>query len=63
VRLAAILGPSLFLWGAAVGHLLDMIRSHNFAPENAGVIFWSDVLRPVFGFALLAATRRDLARS
>ena len=25
-RLAAILGPALFLWGAAVGHALDMIR-------------------------------------
>lgn len=59
VRLAAILGPALFLWGAAVGHVLDMIRSHNFAPGNAGVIFWTDILLPVFGFALLAATRPD----
>ena len=58
VRLAAILGPSLFLWGAAVGHVLDMIRSQNFAPGNAGVIFWTDILLPIFGFALLAAPRR-----
>ncbi|HET9069780.1 MAG TPA: DUF6790 family protein [Amaricoccus sp.] len=57
-RLAAILGPALFLWGAAIGHVLDMIRSHNFAPGNAGVIFWTDILLPVVGFALLAATRR-----
>jgi hypothetical protein len=57
-RLAAILGPALFLWGAAVGHILDMVRSHNFAPGNAGVIFWTDILLPVFGFALLAAARR-----
>ena len=35
-----------------------MIRSHNFAPGNAGVIFWTDILLPVFGLALLAATRR-----
>ena len=27
VRLAAILGPALFFWGAAVGHVLDMVRS------------------------------------
>jgi len=59
VRLAAVLGPALFLWGAAVGHLLDMVRTHNFAPGNAGVIFWTDILLPVFGFALLAATRPD----
>jgi hypothetical protein len=57
-RLAAILGPALFLWGAAVGHALDMIRSHNFAPGNAGVIFWTDILLPFFGFALLAMARR-----
>jgi hypothetical protein len=56
-RLAAVLGPALFLWGAAIGHALDMIRSHNFAPGNAGVIFWTDILLPVMGFALLAATR------
>jgi hypothetical protein len=58
-RLAAILGPAFFLWGAAIGHVLDMVRSGNFAPGNAGVIFWSDILLPVVGFALLAATRRD----
>jgi hypothetical protein len=35
VRVAAILGPALFLWGAAVGYLLDMFRSHNFAHRDA----------------------------
>lgn len=59
VRLAAILGPALFLWGAAVGHVLAMVRSDDFAPGNAGVIFWTDILLPVFGFALLALARRQ----
>ena len=62
VRLAAILGPALFLWGAAVGHAIDMVRSNNFAPGNAGVIFWTDVLLPVFGLALVAV-RRQAAES
>jgi hypothetical protein len=57
-RLAAVLGPAIFLWGAAIGHAVDMARAHNFAPGNAGVIFWTDILLPVIGFALLAATRR-----
>lgn len=57
-RLAAMVGPALFLWGAAVGHVLDMIRSQNFAPGNAGVIFWTDILLPIFGLALLFAQRR-----
>ncbi|MBP7241285.1 DUF6790 family protein [Amaricoccus sp.] len=57
VRLAAVVGPGLFLWGAALGHVLDMIRSHNFAPGNAGVIFWTDILLPVVGLGLWLASR------
>jgi hypothetical protein len=53
MRLAAILGPSIFLLGAAGGHIHQMITAHNFAPGNAGIIFWSDVFLPVIGFALL----------
>ena len=53
MRLAAILGPSIFLWGAAGGHIYQMITAHNFAPGNAGIIFWSDIILPVIGFAFL----------
>ena len=38
---------------AAAGHVYQMITAHNFAPGNAGIIFWSDVLLPLFGFARL----------
>lgn len=57
LRLGAIVGPALFMWGAAIGHVLDMIRSHNFAPGNAGVIFWTDILLPIVGLALWFASR------
>ena len=53
MRLAAILGPSAFLWGAAGGHIYQMITAHNFAPGNAGIIFWSDIILPVIGFVCL----------
>ena len=53
MRLAAILGPSIFLLGAAGGHIYQMITAHNFAPGNAGIIFWTDIVLPVIGFALL----------
>jgi hypothetical protein len=53
LRLAAILGPGIFTLGAAAGHIHQMITAHNFAPGNAGVIFWTDILIPVFGFVLL----------
>jgi hypothetical protein len=34
LRLAAIVGPACFLWGAAGGHVYQMITAHNFAPGN-----------------------------
>lgn len=58
MRLAAILGPALFLWGAAGGHIYQMVTAGNFAPGNAGVIFWSDVFLPVIGFTLLWLQRK-----
>ncbi|MGY8997918.1 MAG: DUF6790 family protein [Alphaproteobacteria bacterium] len=53
LRLAAVLGPSLFLWGAAGGHIYQMIANDNLSPGNAGVVFWTDVFLPVLGFGLL----------
>jgi hypothetical protein len=53
LRLAAIVGPACFLWGAAGGHVYQMITTHNFAPGNAGVIFYSDGLVPILGFIFL----------
>ena len=44
--------------GAAAGHLHQMITAGNFAPGNAGVIFYTDVLIPLIGFALLWLQRR-----
>ncbi|MGX1098933.1 DUF6790 family protein [Amorphus sp. MBR-141] len=69
LRIAAIVGPAMFLWGAAGGHIYQMIHAHNFAPGNAGIIFWSDILVPALGFIFLwlqrgSAEERDLrARS
>ena len=53
MRLAAILGPACFLWGAAGVHIVSMMSEQNFAPGNAGVIFWSDIMVPVIGFVFL----------
>lgn len=57
-RVAAILGPAGFLWGAAGGHIHQMIVAHNFAPGNAGVILWTDILLPIIGFVLLYLQHR-----
>jgi hypothetical protein len=57
LRLAAIVGPACFLWGAAAGHIYQMIAADNLAPGNAGIMLYSDLLLPVFGLALLWLTR------
>lgn len=65
---ASILGPEAawamtimaagFLWSAAAVHVADMVRRRNFAINNAGPIFWWDVLTPLtLLIALLAAPR------
>lgn len=58
LRLAAVLGPAAFLLGAAGGHIYQMITTHNFAPGNAGIIFYTDIIIPLIGFAFLVAERK-----
>jgi hypothetical protein len=53
VRFAAILGPAMFQWGAAVGHIHDMLAHGNYAPGNAGIMLYSDLLLPLIGFGFL----------
>jgi hypothetical protein len=62
VRLAAILGPAAFLWGAAVGHVIEIVRSANFTPGNAGFILYMDILVPIIGFVLVWLARRHPVR-
>ncbi len=58
VQVAAVAGPTCFSLGAAGGHVYQMVVANNFAPGNAGVIFYSDIAIPVIGFVLhVAATQ------
>ena len=60
---ASILGPQAawamtfmaagFLWSAASVHVADMVRRKNFAINNAGPIFWWDILTPLTLFIAL----------
>ena len=47
---------SIFMLGAAVGHIRSMLAEHNFAPGNMGYIFWYDLLAPILLIALYIAT-------
>jgi hypothetical protein len=63
LRLAAILGPSCFMWGAAAGHIYSIVTEHNFAPGNAGVMLWSDILSPVIGLSLCGCSTNMSAKA
>jgi hypothetical protein len=52
-RSITIVGSAVFLLGAAAGHIHQMVTTHNFAPGNAGVIFYTDLLLPLYGLVLL----------
>ena len=54
--LAAIIAFSIFMLGAAAGHVRSMVRDHNFAAGNAGYIFWYDILAPLLLIVLYIAT-------
>jgi hypothetical protein len=58
MRVAAVVGPACFLLGAAGGHILEIIRTGNLAPGNAGVILYTDIALPLIGLALLALQHR-----
>lgn len=53
MRAAAVIGPACFLLGAAGGHIYEIVSTHNFAPGNAGVILYTDIIVPTIGLTLL----------
>lgn len=57
LRVAAVVGPGLFMLGAAGGHVYQMITANNFAPGNAGIMFYSDLFLPAFGIVMLFLTK------
>ena len=58
-KAAAVCVASIFLLGAAVGHLCQMAAADNFAPGNAGVPFFLDIIGPLLSIVLLVAAQRE----
>ena len=50
---ATVIGYSVFLWGDAIGHVVQMVKEKNFAPGNAGTVFYLDILVPAALYVLL----------
>lgn len=53
LRLGLFISTAAFLWGAAGGHLYEIFSKGNFAPGNAGIMLWTDLLMPILSFYLL----------
>jgi len=59
--LATIIGFSVFVLGAAYGHVVDIVEHHNYAPGNAGAPLYSDIIKPVV-FIVLYAVHAKMSR-
>jgi hypothetical protein len=62
-KAAAVCAASIFLLGDAIGHVREMTVAGNFAPGNAGVPFYMDIICPVLAIILVIVTRRRGARA
>ena len=60
-KAAAVMTNAIFLIGAAIGHVRQMIVAGNFAPGNAGVPFYGDIAFPLLAIILLIIVRRSEA--
>src|SRR6058998_772220 len=52
-RFATLIPPSAFAWGAAAGHIYQMIVAQNFSPGNVGVVLPMGIVIPIVGFLFL----------
>lgn len=56
-RAATVLVNAIFLLGDAAGHVRQMMAAGNFAPGNAGPVFYLDIILPLASIALLLMSR------
>ncbi|MEJ0047443.1 MAG: efflux RND transporter permease subunit [Rhodospirillales bacterium] len=60
-KAAAVSAASIFLLGDAIGHVRQMLIAGNFAPGNAGVPFYMDIICPALAIALLIIAKQHRA--
>ena len=58
-KAAAVSAASIFLLGDAIGHIRQMLVAGNFAPGNAGLPFYMDVICPLLAITLLVVAKRS----
>ncbi len=58
-KAGAVSAASIFLLGDAIGHIRQMLVAGNFAPGNAGLPFYMDVICPLLAITLLVVAKRS----
>ena len=61
-KVAVAIGQAIFGFGAAAGHVFQMIVNHDYAANNTGLLLFMDVAIAAIGLAFVlwhAATRRS----
>ncbi len=58
-KAATVSVASIFLLGDAVGHVREMMVAGNFAPGNAGVPFYMDIICPLLAISLVITVKRS----
>ncbi len=54
---ATVIANSIFQLGAAVVHINQIVVAHNYQPNNAGIVLYTDILVPLILIALLISQR------
>lgn len=53
-----IIAYTVFMWGAAIGHIFNIQQTGNVAAGNAGTVLYLDILMPIFFIILLLAYQK-----
>ena len=62
-KAASVCAASVFLLGDAIGHVHQMLAAGNFAPGNAGLPFYMDVICPLLAITLVVVSLRQRSGS
>jgi hypothetical protein len=58
-QIAGTLFTLCLFWGAAYGHVVQMLQTHNFAPGNAGAVFYNDIIMPLLLVIFLFLKKKE----
>jgi hypothetical protein len=62
-KVALVIATVIFGWGAALGHIYQMVVNHDYAVNNTGLLLFSDIAINAVGLAFVLWYARALRRA